>query len=177
MYRSTALLVVVLATAAARAGDDGPAAGPFKSAAGRFEVTFPGRPTERTTTSQTALGEVEIKLTLADLKDRVYMVGYYDFPAGSVTDKNRKKVLKAAQDGSVKKVQGKVLSEREVTVGEKKLDGRESVVEHGNRKGVYSRSRILFDGDRHYILTVLGTVEGVKGDAATKFLDSFKVTK
>src|SRR5205807_10271733 len=118
-------LVAIATMTAVTAGQD------FKqyaSGAGKYKAMFPGD--VKTETTDVTAGKDTLKLTLdsVELKgDTVFMVSYVDAtdevakkPAGPRLDKVR--------DGN-KGAAGKVIEDKEITLGEEKYPGRDILIE------------------------------------------------
>ena len=146
----------------------------FTSKEGKFTITFPKKPTKQTQKVKTSLGELEVHLYIVDQKDRGFITGTTDYPKGSIKDENREKMMDGARDGNVKSMKGKLLSEKKVTLGKKKHQGRELLIEMPAIKGVY-RSRLFLVGDRLYQIVALWPEEFVKSKETTAYMDSFKL--
>lgn len=171
MIRFTPALLVLLFPLVLTAEDAKPVA--FTSKEGKFSVTLPVKPTEKTTTTKTDAGEVKIHLFLVDQKDRAYIVTYSDYPAGTV-GANADKVLGGVAAGNVKSLKGKLASEEKITIGKNKHPGRDIRVEMPEKKGLY-RAHIFLVGDRLYQVVALGPDEFAKSKAVDDYLKSFAI--
>lgn len=139
---------------------------------GGFSAHLPGRPKENNQTARTPIGDLKIHTaTYATADGSVYLVSYTDFPPGAIKPDDRGRLIDAVRDG-LKGKDGKVVSEKEITVGPEK--GREIVIDKGKQQ---TRFRVVVKDHRLYQLAALGTGEFVTGKDATAFLDSFEITK
>ena len=146
---------------------------PYASSAGRYKVLFPG--TVKTETTDVKAGKDTLKLTLdsVELKgDTVFLVSYIDTtdevakqPTGPRLDKVR--------DGN-KGPAGKVIEDKDVTVGPEKYPGRDVLIQ---TPGGYLRNRIVIAGKRLYQVMIQGTKEVVTSPSADRFIESFEITK
>jgi hypothetical protein len=146
---------------------------PFASSAGRYKVLFPGA--VKSETIEVPAGKDKIILTIDTVELRAgtsFMVTFVDAsdeiakqPAGPRLDKVR--------DGN-KGTDGKVLEEKDLTVGIEKYPARDVLIE--KRDGCI-RNRIVIAGNRLYQVTVQGPKDVVTSASADRFFDSFEVTK
>lgn len=171
MKTRTCALFVLLATLAG-----GATAQEFKlhsSPVGRYKIQFPGE--VKSTTSDIKAGTETLKFTLdtAELKGgTVFMVSYVDAP-DEVAKKPAGPRLDKVRDGN-KGTAGKVLEDKDVTVGAEKHPGRDLLIE---TPAGFLRNRAVIAGNRLYQVMVQGTKEVVTSPSADKFIASFEITK
>lgn len=162
----TGLFVVTL-TAAAQPGDV------FTSRDGKYSARFPGKPKENSQTTRSTVGELTVyTATFATTEGSVYLVSYTDFPVNTLKAENHAALYDGVRDGLKK--DGKLLSEKDLTIGAEKLAGREIVIDKGKQQ---LRFRVTARGDRLYQVAAVGSGEFVTGKDATAFLDSFEVSR
>jgi hypothetical protein len=145
---------------------------------GKFSVRFPGKPRETLQMTETPLGKLEVfTATYATSDGNVYMVSYTNFPLEAVTQDGRDALYDGVRD-ELKGKDGKVRPDGDKAreIGAKKLPGRELEIERDRGKQRL-RFRIVFHDGRLYQVAVIGTTKFVEGKDATRFLDSFDVTK
>src|SRR2546423_13062679 len=84
-----------------------------------FTVQMPGTPTHQTQSVDKASGKIDITLLTVEKSGEAFIVGYNDIPAAvaAMADQNPDSFLNNARDGAVRNVNGKVTSERPVTIG------------------------------------------------------------
>jgi hypothetical protein len=146
----------------------------YTSKEGGYSVRFPGKPKETTQTTRTELGELKLATaTYATTDGSAYMVTHTDFPVGTVKPDTRGQVLDGVRNG-LKDQGGKVISEKEIAFGPDKLPGREILIEKGRQ---HMRFKAVLKDDRLYQAAVVGTEKFVRGNDATRFLDSFELAK
>ncbi len=143
------------------------------SAEGRYKAQFPGD--VKTETNDITVGKDKLKLVLdsVELKgDTVFMVSYIDAteiaaktPAATRLDKVR--------DGN-KGESGKVVAEKDLTVGAEKFPARDIIIETPTG---FIRNRVVIAGPRLYQVMVQGTKDVVTSASADKFIISFEITK
>ena len=168
--RMFALVGLTVAFAGVAAGQD------FKqyaSGAGRYKVLFPGEVKSETTDIQAGKDTLKLTLDMVELKgDTVFMVSHVD-----ATDEVAKKPagprLEKVRDGN-KGPAGKVIEDKEITVGEEKYPGRDLLIE---TPGGYLRNRVVIAGNRLYQVMIQGSKEVVTSPSADKFIASFEITK
>jgi hypothetical protein len=145
----------------------------YASGAGRYKVQFPGGVKSETT--DIPVGKETLKLTLdsVELKgDIVFMVSYVD-SSDEVAKKPAGPRLDKVRDGN-KGDKGKVLEDKEITLGDEKFPGRDLLIELPNG---YLRNRVVIAGKRLYQVMVHGSKEVVTSASADKFIASFEITK
>jgi hypothetical protein len=172
--RTFALVVLVSALGLTAAADTPkPEYKPFASSAGRYKVLFPGPVKTETTGVKTELGELTLTLDSVDLTPEVtFLVTFIDFPAsGAKVEPARR--LDRVRDGN-KGAAGKVVSERDLTVGVEKYPGRDVLIE---KPKAFLRNRIVVAGSRLYQVMIQGPRGFVTSPDADRFFDSFEVTR
>lgn len=178
MTRLAPLLLIALFPAALFAEDkkeekkDDPKSVVFASKDGKFTVTVPAKPTEKTNKVKIGAGEVEVHLFTVDQKDRAYIVSYTDYPPGRL-DPDAEKVLAGVIDGNAKSLKGKVVADEKITIGKKKYPGHEIKIEFGGEKKSLYRARVYLVGARLYQVVALGPDEFAKSKAVDDYLKSF----
>jgi hypothetical protein len=171
MRTRTFALVVLLTCLASAAGQI-----EFKQYAstdGRFKVLFPGP--VKTDTVEVPSGKDKVKVTIDSVELRggtSFLVTYVDAPeevakqpAGPRIDKVRN-----ANKGD----KGKVLEEKEVTLGAEKHPARDVLIQTPDG---FVRNRIVIAGVRLYQVMIRGDKDVVTSASADRFLASFEVTK
>ncbi len=101
----------------------------------------------------------------------VCLLAYNDLPVDGDLDAAAKAIV-GVPENVARTLNGKVLSNKEITFG--KLKGREFEIEIP--LGIY-RSRVYVVGTRLYQNTIVAKKEITSGDDAKKFFESFKVEK
>ena len=146
---------------------------PYASTDGRYKVLFPGAVKTDTVEVETGKGELTVTVDSVELRGgTAFLVTYADSPddvakqpAGPRFDK-----VRDANKGET----GKVLEEKNLTVGAEKFPARDVLIETPNG---CLRNRIVIAGPRLYQVMVQGTKEVVTSPSADRFLASFEVTK
>jgi hypothetical protein len=158
-------LFACLLAATARAGDPADLK-EFTSKEGGFTIMMPGTPKEMKVSGQT--------MFLIDQGTKGYLVSYLDNAAlGNAAADVVKKSLENGRDAAVASFKGKLLSTKEVKLGD--YPGLEFQIE-APKLGIY-RSRIYQVKDRLYQVVVMGPTDAATSKLADRFLDSFKLTK
>jgi hypothetical protein len=145
----------------------------YASTDGRFKVQFPGP--VKTDVVEVPSGKDKLKITVDSVELRggtAFMVTYVDAapeiansPAGPRIDK-----VRDANKGE----RGKVLEEKELTLGMEKYPARDVLIQ---TPAGFFRNRIVIAGPRLYQVMVRGEKDVVTSASADKFLTSFEVTK
>lgn len=145
----------------------------FASATGKYKVQFPGPVKTETTEVKTAAGAQSLTLDSVSLPgDTLFVVTYIDTPAEAAKAAPGPRLDKIRD--AVRGTDGKVLSEKDVTVGFEKLPGRDVVIQ---KPATVIRTRIVLGEKRLYQVMVQGTKEIATSPTADRFFDSFEVTK
>jgi hypothetical protein len=140
----------------------------FTSAEGRFKVLMPGAPQQRPSPQGGTIYGWEgegcfFAVAVEDLPIPP------DEPPGVI-----EKRLDGSRDTSVKKVNGKILSERRIQL-QGKHPGREVVASLPDT-GRVLRSRFYLVGSRAYLLTVIGEDRDIRSPTANRFFESLTLT-
>jgi hypothetical protein len=140
---------------------------------GRFTIRFPGKPKSTTQTARSEIGDLEVSTaTYATSDGNVFLVSYTDFPEEATKSEAQKTLFDGVREG-LKGKDGKVLSEKEVKVGEDKLPGRDLEIEKGKQR---IRFRAVLRDNRLYQIAVVGSASFVAGKDAGRFFESFELT-
>lgn len=151
----------------------GPEFKPFASAAGRYKAIFPGP--VKSDTVPVKGGTTELKLTIDSVELRAgtsFLVTYLDTP-DEVAKQPAGPRLDKVRDGN-KGEAGKVLEDKELTVGTEKYPARDVLIE---APGGCIRNRIVIAGNRLYQVMVQGPKDVVTSPSADRFIAAFEVTR
>jgi hypothetical protein len=166
----TSLIAAVAVLAAAQVSAQGFKA--FTSPPGRFTINGPGTPQEKSSDVKTAAGTVKLHQFVFTSGARAFIASYTDYPS-SPPKGGEAKMLKSAEDGFVRNVQGTVTRAKAIKLGAH--PGREFDLKTANN--LEMSARIYLVGPRLYQV-VVGSPVGQHGPTETKaFLDSFRLTK
>jgi hypothetical protein len=146
---------------------------PYASSAGRFKVLFPGA--VKTETFDVKMDKIDLKVTVDSVELRAgtsFLVTYVDTP-DEVTKAPVGPRLDKVRDAN-KGENGKVLEDKELTIGAEKYPARDVLIENTNG---CIRNRIIIAGARLYQVMIQGSTEVVTSPSADQFLASFEVTK
>jgi hypothetical protein len=161
-------LVVGLATVSAQVEFK-----PYASSAGRFKVLFPGA--VKTETFDVKMDKIDLKVTVDSVELRAgtsFLVTYVDTP-DEVTKAPVGPRFDKVRDAN-KGENGKVLEDKELTIGTEKYPAHDVLIENANG---CIRNRIIIVGARLYQVMIQGSKEVVTSPSADQFLASFEVTK
>jgi hypothetical protein len=137
-----------------------------------FKVQMPGKPKERTEN----LGGTKLTMYVIEQRNGAYMVGGVDLPIGEgESEEMIQERLNGSRDGALKNVGGTLISEKKITLSGK-YPGREFSAKIPNKNGEI-RTKIFVVGRRLYQMVVVGTPSWANSADATKFLNSFELTK
>jgi hypothetical protein len=145
------------------------------SVKGKFSVLMPGESSERTQTTKTALGPMDIHIFTLEDKDARYVMVYNDFPAyvAQMDKAVIAKLLESVRDGAVSGFNGTLIKDSTITLSGG-YQGREIQVESADKKRIL-RSRIYMVKARLYQVEISVPKDEVSAKYVTKYLDSFKV--
>jgi hypothetical protein len=148
----------------------------FSSTEGAFSVLMPGTP--KTTKQSNTVSDTTVDLYLfsASTPDSngVYTVIYMDYPADQVKLMSSQFLLESYRDGVVQGLKGKILSEKDVTLGQ--LSGKElEISSENNGSAMYNRGQIYLSKNRIYQVFVVYQDGKQSAKDIQTFLDSFKI--
>lgn len=144
--------------------------------AGDLSVEMPGKPTKQSQDLPTPAGKASGELLTLDKGAEAYVLAFHEFPPAVANANIDPKVfLKSAADSVVKNMNGKVTSQRDVTVSGH--PGTELIGE-GNKDGKDVEFTIRVYWARTRLIQTLYLSEKGKGDKsnATKFVESLKIS-
>ena len=145
---------------------------PFQKKGANFAVMMPGTPKEETSTEDTVAGKISLYQASVIGSNKAYFVSYSDMPK-ETWNGDPKKMLEGARDGAAGRVQGKIVADREVSLGT--WPGREFKVVVGDQMELTQRVYLV----KHRLYQVnMGCLKGACTDAEVQeYLGSFKLLK
>ena len=158
-----ALVILCALAAPAAAADDWKK---FAAEKCGSSATMPGTPAENVVPFEAPEGKVTANLYMSTIDDVVWLIGCNDY--------EKERTLDEARDDSVKGVQGKLLSEKKVTVGGRK--GRALEIEGPGGSRIHVRLFVV-KTRLHQALVVLPPATKVPPKQVKKFLTSFKLPR
>ena len=139
-------------------------------------IEMPGKPNKQSQDIPTASGKATGQMLTLDKGSEAYILAYHDFPA-AVANLNidPKVLLKGASEGAVNNIDGKVVSQRDITVGGN--PGTE-IVGSGTKEGKDVEFTIRMYWAKPRLIQTLYLAEKGKTNKtnAAKFLDSLKIS-
>lgn len=137
---------------------------------GSFEVEIPGKPRHTASSLATPVGPAPVEMWVHQDADRVYMVGYTEYPAKARAAVEEQELLESARDGAVARTRGKLLLDEPHTVGD--VTGRRIEVDaEGGRVRV--RGDLFVVGRRLYQVFATTEPPEIGSAEVARFLDSF----
>ncbi len=133
--------------------------------------SMPGDPTPSTQSVDSALGTIVIHAFILEKGDSALMVMVNVYP-DAVLKADPEKLLEAGRDGAVGNIQGKVVSEKKITIDNN--PGIEFQFESPKYHGTY---RIYLVGTRLYQLGSLSSLGTPLMDGTDPFMTSFHLLK
>ncbi len=167
---------VLLAASGASAQEEKDGWVKHSAADGAFTVSFPGKPkvTEKKGSSLATVKDVRAEAKKDGVEFTAGFLQYSEMFAEKFDALDPADFAKRQREGTVKRTKGKVLTEKDITVGGGKRPGFELVIEVGPK--AFIRQRTVYSKGRLYQLLVTGeTREAVTGAAAERFIDSFRL--
>ncbi|MEP6757097.1 MAG: hypothetical protein ABJA67_16450, partial [Chthonomonadales bacterium] len=110
---------------------------------------------------------------LVDEKEIAYYVSVTDYKPAYIKTGTPKFFLDAARNGSVGAIKGKVVSEKQLTIGDN--PGREVIVEAAAPAKTTSRFRFYLVKNRLFYIAYDGPTGNATGPEVDKFFDSFRI--
>lgn len=144
----------------------------FKSAAGKYSITFKGTPTVSSMDVNTPDGLVTINYALFEPSPELaYSSNYMDL-APKVAQEKPQDVLSRTVFNSQGPL-GKILEEKDITHGASKIPGKEFLID---RQGTFMRGRVFLRGTRQYMVMFASkNKETAMAAEATFFLATFQI--
>lgn len=143
---------------------------------GGVSVEMPGKPTKQSQDIPTGNTKATGQMLTLDKGSEAYVLAAHEFPAAIASlNIDPKLLLTGASDGAVRNINGKVTSQRDVSVGGH--PGTE-IIGEGNKDGKDVEFTIRMYWAKPRLIQTLYLSEKGKGDKAnaTKFLDSLKIS-
>ncbi len=149
---------------------------PFTPPGETFSVASPQPLATEQETLETELGDIEIFSFTTEVEGVVYAVAYSDYPEAIAADLDPQRVLDGSRDGAVANVQGRLIQERAVTLGEH--PGRELTIEANpnTEDRAQVRVRLYLVGSRLYQVLVVVPRDRPDPGTTEQFLESFTLT-
>jgi len=148
----------------------------FKHEAGNLSVMMPGKPSEASEMVESAIGKIPTHTFTTQRGTFIYLAMYAEYPIAIDAPRMVKNALDNARDGVLGDINGKAISETDISFG--KYAGREL---KAKVDGGLMRSRTYIVNQRMYMLIV--SVEGgddpkqLDSKNADDFFGSFKLLK
>lgn len=148
---------------------------PYQSAEGRFKVQMPGGTAQ--VKDQTGRNGVRTKAFAAEDRSGGFVVVYYDSPVPIPKDGPLlQQMLQAEAQGIYSGLGGTATNSKSITLttGQQGLEYQANITKPRAGK---VRGRTIIDGTRVYNIMAVGAASKVDSADASKFLDSFEITK
>ena len=171
--RSRSFAVVVLVLGLGTAAHGQPEFKAFASSAGRYKGVFPGAVKTETVDVKGEKATLKLNVDSVELRaGTAFLVTFIDVP-DEVAKQPTGQRLDKVRDGN-KGADGKVVEDKELTLGVEKYPGRDLLIE---KPGGFLRNRVVIAGNRLYEVMVQGPKDVVTSPSADRFIASFEVTK
>jgi len=146
-----------------------------------YKIEFPKEPTENPQVVNSVIGELKMNIFMYDASkgskddNLVYMVNYTEYP-DTLINSEKTDVLsdffRNSIDGAVRNVHGKLLSEKEIKIGE--YPGREINIDFKDGMAVI-RMRLYLVKNKMYMLQTITETKKDFNKSITRFMDSFEL--
>jgi hypothetical protein len=147
----------------------------FTPEGGRFSILVPRTPRETTETIETETGTLDEHTFTVIHGDIAYIAIYGDYPQ-SLTNVDLYAMLDALRDGAVESVDGRLLSERAISING--YPGREVKVKiSSSSETAIMQVRIYIVRNRLYYIYTMAPEERASSPSIKKFLSSFKLLR
>lgn len=145
----------------------------FELPIGGYRVFLPGKPKQERSTIKSKSGPQEmIQVSLHDAQAGIhYSVTYTEFVGRTFSDVE--KAMDAGRDGAVSNVDGTVLSEKKLQLGEH--PGRDVVIAIPKFPSIRMRMHFFVIGQKVYQVMVGGSENQIYGPEAKRFFESFQL--
>lgn len=141
----------------------------FSSTVGRFRILVPSKPEESGETSDSPYGPYTTHLFTSKTANAIYVFGWVDYDPKF--NFNRRAEINANRDNFLKGVNGKLLSEHDIT-----LDGYTGIEFTAESAQAFFKSRVYIVGRRPYQLIVATPKGKTDDEGIKKFFSSFEMT-
>ncbi len=144
----------------------------YTSDEGKFTVSMPGKPSKDIKNIPTAVGAISMYLFMVEKTNIAYMVAYSDYPAVVVENSDPEKILDGAVNGAMQNMEGKLISQEQITYGED--PGRE--ISFNAKKGIAKgKAVIVLSGNRLYQVMAVGSNARYPNKTVKKVIDSLEI--
>jgi hypothetical protein len=158
---------VFCAVPTSRAADDEK----YLSKDGKYAVKFPPDSKVKPITQKVA--DLDLHFILVQVDGKEFAVMYGDLPA-RLANTRASDLLDAGQKNIGSGSGAKVIEAKDIEFGRENYPGRDIVAEKDGNK---VRARVVLVGQRLYTVLVAGPKDFAISKEATRFLDSFEITK
>jgi len=153
----------------ADASDNTTSMKPYQHGKGKLEILMPGTPKEDNSVEKTAVGDITLWQASVVLTTKAYFVSYSDMPKATWKG-DPKQMLEGARDGAAGRVKGRIVADREISIG--KWPGREFKIVVDKME---LTQRVYLVDHRLYQVN-MGCLSGICSDSEVQdYLNSFKV--
>ncbi len=178
------VLTILLMTACAASTSPTPIPSPtpswqeFKPANAGFAILMPALAQVEQETLDTLFGQITLIRHAAKFDNMVFSAAYSSLPADLITTYPAEQLLKALQEGGVSDYNGRLLSSKEIKLGD--YSGIEVMLEVPDNKrmpgGGVLRTRLYLVGNVLYEINHLGSKRQSISPDIKRFMDSFQLT-
>lgn len=154
---------------------------PFVSKESGFKILFPQKPEYTPQTIESEIGELTLNLYSYDASSAendeniIYMVNYTAYPLEMVNSDNMETLdafFTGAIEGAAKNVDGKILSEKKIMMGN--IEGREVQIDYSNGEAIITM-RVYLTKNKVYMAQVITETAKANNKSLQKFMNSFVI--
>jgi hypothetical protein len=137
----------------------------------QMAFSMPTNPAESSQSSDTAIGKITIYEYQLDKGSYALTVMMNDYP-DTILQVSPDKLLAAGRDGGMKNINGKVTSEKKITI-----DGNPGLEFQFESSTIFGKYRIYLVGTRLYQISSVSSVGSTLFPDTDRFLNSFRLVK
>lgn len=147
------------------------------------KLEFPGEPTQKKQKINSAVGKLKLDMYIyepaAQAKDEnlVYLFNYTEYPSSQVSSGDTEALdafFDNALKGAVNTVNGKLLSEKDISIG--KYPGREAKIDYKEGVAIIT-VRLYLVENKMYMLETIAETKKDPNASITKFMNSFTLVE
>lgn len=144
-----------------------------------YQIEFPEEPTKNIQTVKTEAGNVDMYINMLDLSSKdqdvnlIYMSSFAQYPDSIVHSDKKQQIVaffKETLDGLIGSIEGELLEEKEVNIGQYK--GKEVKINFQDGMAVI-RIRVYLVENNVYMLQVVTKTDKDNNESISKFMNSF----
>jgi hypothetical protein len=137
----------------------------------RFAISMPGEPDHQKQTIPSPQGQLHVDVYTFQRPSTIYSITAIEYPEGAIQPDSVEETIKRTRDGMAKSLEGKITTERELTLSGQL--GRE--FQCSMKNGMFARVRIYVVKNRMYEIVTATLPENRQGGDLVRYLNSFRL--